>query len=239
MGQSITSLFEVGKLYSNEEIYRTLQVGNAGGVRSSVSDKGIVRRLVVMTSVPTARQRSENPYYDRIEGEVLVYTGAGREGDQLMSGPNARILQQPDDRFPIYGFMLIESRRKQQAGAKRWSFLGLLEFLRFYQEQQFDSKGKSRLAWIFELRVCTDLTSVAVDEDVQLMQAILDRSRTSGSISSDDRLVLNPTPSESDQDRAEVEAIRARLLAYEPRTFELLLQSLLIQSGFERVTVTK
>jgi len=228
-------LFEVGKLYSNEEIYRTLQVGNAGGVRSSISDKGTVRRLVVMTSVPTAHQRSENPYYDRIEGEVLVYTGAGREGDQLISGPNARILQQPNDRFPIYGFMLIESRRKQQRGAKRWSFLGLLEFLRFYQEQQFDSKGKSRLAWVFELRVCADITAVAVEHDIQLMETILDQSRVSGSVSSDDRLVLSPSPLESEQHRAVVEAIRARLLAYEPRTFELVLQSLLIQSGFERV----
>src|SRR4029078_3864897 len=105
MPDAVLGEFEIGRLYSNEEIYRSLQVGNAGGIRSSVTDEGTVRRLVVMTSVPTARQRSEHPYHDRMEGGVLVYTGAGKQGDQLISGPNLRIAQQVQDRFPIYGFM--------------------------------------------------------------------------------------------------------------------------------------
>ncbi len=122
--------FEVGKLYSNEEIFRSLGVGNAGGVRSKISDQGRVCRLVVMTSVPSARQRIENPYHDRLEENILVYTGAGRHGDQLLCGPNSRIIGQPEYRFPIYGFVLLESRRKRIADPKRWSFLGLLETIR-------------------------------------------------------------------------------------------------------------
>jgi hypothetical protein len=85
--------FEIGALYSNEEIYKSLSVGNAGGVRAKSSRNGTIERLVMMTSVPSARQLSENPYSDRIEGDTLIYTGAGREGDQTISGPNARIIE--------------------------------------------------------------------------------------------------------------------------------------------------
>ena len=90
----IHDAFRVSDLYSNEEIYKSLGVGNAGGVRVRKAANGDVERLVIFSSKPTARQLAENTYYDRTEGNVLVYTGAGKEGDQAASGVNARILQQ-------------------------------------------------------------------------------------------------------------------------------------------------
>src|SRR5438874_6912169 len=39
----------VGQLYSNEEIFKSLKVSNAGGVRLSLQDKA-VSRAVIMTS---------------------------------------------------------------------------------------------------------------------------------------------------------------------------------------------
>src|ERR1039458_3801834 len=81
-----TSLFRIGEKYTHEEVYRGLGVGNAGGIRPCIGKEGELRRLVVMTSVPTARIASENPYHDRVEGNVLVYTAAGREGNQFVSG---------------------------------------------------------------------------------------------------------------------------------------------------------
>ena len=236
---TVTS-FEVGKLYTNEEVFRSLGVGNAGGVRVCISDNGVPKRLVVMTSVPTARQRSENPYHDRLEGNILVYTGAGREGDQTISGPNARILQQPKDGFPVYGFMLMESRRKGPTGAKRWAFIGLMEYLRSYREQQIDSSANLRWAWVFEFRVCDEVKRVPIVQDLALMAGLLAESNMSGVISSEDRQIANsdaePLPSEN---RVAIERTRAQLLSYQPREFEVLLQSLLVQSGFERVTVTR
>ena len=35
--------FEIGKLYSNEEIFKTLKVANAGGIRLSIQDKEWLR----------------------------------------------------------------------------------------------------------------------------------------------------------------------------------------------------
>ena len=95
-------VFEVDQLYSNQELYASLGVGNAGGVRSKVRSGGTVERLVVLSSVPEARYRNENPYHDRLENDILIYTGAGKTGEQSISGPNARITQQLDHDFPIY-----------------------------------------------------------------------------------------------------------------------------------------
>jgi hypothetical protein len=91
-----TSLFRIGEKYTHEEVYRGLGVGNAGGIRPCIGKEGELRRLVVMTSVPTARIASENPYHDRVEGNVLVYTAAGREGNQFVSGMNKRLVEQLD-----------------------------------------------------------------------------------------------------------------------------------------------
>lgn len=135
--------FCVGKEYSIAEVQSALGVGNAGGVRVCLEDSQ-VKRMVLLTSVPSARQATENPYHDRTEGDILIYTGAGREGDQLLSGINKRIPQQLDARFPIYGFQLLGSRRDPSIGPKRWRFMGLLEYLRHYPEFQLDIRKSMR-----------------------------------------------------------------------------------------------
>lgn len=229
--------FEVGNLYSNEEIFRGLEVGNAGGVRVNLSPQSKVRRLVVMTSVPSARSRSENPYHDRIEGDVLVYTGAGREGDQVISGPNARLAQQIEERFPIYGFMLMESRRK--SNHKRWAFLGLLELQRYFREDQVDSNKQLRSAWVFELRVLKEPMVAGKGSEAELLAQSRRRARNSGGVTKEDRQVVNLQERERrTSELLAIEATRAKLLAYDARAFELLLESLLIRSGFEQVQVT-
>jgi hypothetical protein len=71
-------VFRVGELYSNAEIQDALEVGNAGGVRVKLGDDKSVRRVVVTTTKAKSRIQSENPYHDRIEGDILTYTGAGK-----------------------------------------------------------------------------------------------------------------------------------------------------------------
>ncbi len=92
---AILNSFRVDGLYSSEEIQAALRVGNAGGVRVAIGDDESVSRIVVMSSVSSNRQVRENPYHDRIEGDILVYTGAEREGDQSLSGVNKRLPPTP------------------------------------------------------------------------------------------------------------------------------------------------
>ncbi len=126
--------FKVDQMYSSDEIQQSLGVGNAGGVRAVIGNDDDVRRIVIMTSVPTARQARENPYHDRLEGDILVYTGAGREGEQSLAGVNKRLPQQLRNGFPMYCFLIVGSRRDPTIGPRRWQFLGLLEFLRHYPD---------------------------------------------------------------------------------------------------------
>ena len=232
--------FEIGELYSNEEIYRSLSVGNAGGVRAKTDQLGKVERLVVMTSVPSARQSGENPYHDRIEGDILIYTGAGREGDQTVSGPNARIVEQANTLFPIYGFILMGSRRDLKLTKKRWAFLGLLEYLRCYRERQIGANGEWRNAWLFELRIHSGISPIKKVDDNRIMADVLASRRSEVD---QEREVINPAASEKTSSRGKdyalLESVRRRLLSYEPRQFEHFLCDLLSQSGFQKVEVTR
>jgi hypothetical protein len=196
-----------------------------------------------MTSVPNARQAKENPYHDRIEGEILVYTGAGREGDQTLAGVNKRIPQQLSAPFPIYGFIILSSRRDRAVGHKRWQFLGLLEYLRHYQETQVDARGQLRQAWIFEFRMHAKPELVPVEHDDVISSQLIAEARKRFRSEVEDREIVSASAEASSESEREVatriEEVRSRLLGVAPERFEHLIKDLLAKSGFEQVSVTK
>jgi hypothetical protein len=230
--------FDVGNLYSAEEIQKRLEVGNAGGIRVSLDNKRHVRRVVLLTAAPTAKIERENPYHDRIEGDVLVYSAAGLHGDQTLGGANKRLSTQPDTQFPIYGFRLNESRRK--AGVKRWEFLGLLQFLRLYPENQIDRVGLLRKTWLFELRVCTEVANVPIAKEKALMCAAFSAFKFDAKC--EERADTEQSVESSTDNRLNAEAVervRAKIFALDPRGFELLVQYALERTGFVDVSVTR
>lgn len=237
-------IFRVGDLYSSEEIQEGLRVGNAGGVRVSAADNRVVSRVVVMTSLLSNRQVKENPYHDRIEGDVLIYTGAGREGDQSLSGVNRRLPQQLTLEFPIYGFEIIGSRRNKSLGPKRWRFLGLLQYLRHYLSTQLDAQGLLRQVWVFEFRIHREPSVVPVSNDSEISRQVIAAGKDGGDADVDDREIVTENFPEDEaarqRERATViESLRGRLLAVSPQRFEHLIKELLQRTGFERVDVTK
>ncbi len=236
--------FRIGDLYSNDEIRHALAVGNAGGVRISLDGQKAVRRVVVTTSLPSIKIANENPYHDRIEGDVLVYTGAGREGDQTLGGVNQRLPQQLGADFPIYGFQMIGSRRDPTGDPKRWRFLGLLEYLRHYTEQQIDVGKELRQVWIFEFRILSVPIEIEVANDFPQSQVALSISRQQNAAQPNDRELGTASDSAAvrvgDQfDLTELEEVRRRFLSLSPEEFEHGLRNVLVASGFERVSVTK
>jgi len=234
--------FAVGECYSSADIQASLKVGNAGGVRLCLQPDGKVGRLVVMTSVPGVRQAKENPYHDRMEGSVLVYTGAGREGDQTLGGINKRLPHQLESDFPIYGFLQIGSRRNPNLGPKRWRFLGLLEYLRHYPETQLDVRSQLRRVWLFEFRIHSEPAGVDVSQDFLLSASLLRVARERDRGTAEDREVVAPVTAvalDTAADAAEVEVVRARLLSMPPERFEHVIKEVLQRTGFDRVAVTK
>lgn len=234
--------FRVGETYTHEEVYRGLKVGNAGGIRPCIGDDGEVRRLVVMTSEPSARILRENPYHDRVEGNVLVYTAAGREGQQGFSGINRRLLDQTNTQFPIYAFTNIGNRRDTKLGSRRWRFLGLLQFLRHFSEKQMDARSEQRQALVFELFIHTDPAEVPPLHDREIFTQIY---RDRGAIGSNDDaerdvvVSASAMPLAAPLDSGIAESIRRSLLAVTPERFEHVVKDALTATGFERVSVTR
>lgn len=197
-----------------------------------------------MTSVLTNKQIRENPYHDRIEGDILVYTGAGREGDQSLAGVNKRLPEQLSLNFPIYGFEIIGARRDKSLGSKRWRFLGLLEYLRHYPSNQIDTKGQLRRVWLFEFHIHREPNVIPPEVDSAISRQVLTADRMKERNDTNDREVVTEDISENDlalqrERAAAIEVVRGRLLAVSPQRFEHLIKDLLLRTGFERVDVTR
>ncbi len=229
--------FQVGMRYSNEDIFRTLGVGNTGGVRVKRAKNGDVERIVLFTSVPSAKSFAENPYHDRIEGETLVYTGAGKTGNQQTVGVNARILQQRHRSFPIWAFQSRASRRDKSGDTARWEFLGILQLLRSRMETQVDVRREVRLVCVFEFLIHQTVTEVPI---------VLNEDETAAMFSAVDELEANEATNfiETDHvtaiaDAVAIEDVRRRLLLQEPRQFEVTVSELLRKTGFQDVELTR
>lgn len=227
----------VGQRYSNEEIFKSLKVSNAGGIRLSLHDKAVLR-AVVMTSVEDFHGAGENPYHDRLEGGVLTFTAAGKLGDQTLSGMNNRLVQQKELNFPIHGFVLTASRRDKTVGSRRWEYLGLLEYLRHYPDTQVDADGRVRTVWLFEFKIHCERQVLPLTIDGAVSAEILSASKLGVADNLDNDIVH-----ENHEQRAEtaeqIEKVRSRLLAMEPKRFEFFIKELLLHCGFLDVCVTR
>jgi hypothetical protein len=97
--------FVVGEKYTNDQIRFALNVENLGGIRPSIDANKNLNHLVILTTAEQYEKNiSENPYHDRVENNILIYTAQGRTGDQEISGRNKRILEQYTNPIPFYGF---------------------------------------------------------------------------------------------------------------------------------------
>src|ERR1019366_5819865 len=228
----------VGQLYSNEEIFKSLKVSNAGGIRLSLQDRAVLR-AAIMTSVQDFHGTGENPYHDRLEGGILTYTAAGKLGQQTLAGINSRLIEQRTSNFPIHGFVLIASRRDRSVGPKHWKYLGLLEYLRHYPDTQLDAEGKVRKVWLFEFRIHHEQQVLPLAHDAAISSQVLTASRQRLVNTSDDDEIVDESARPQTENIERIEQVRGKLLAMEPRSFELFIKDLLVHCGFLEVCVTR
>lgn len=129
--------FVVGQNYTNDQISVSLSVENLGGIRPAVDKNKDVRHIAIMTKLNGQYKNiADNPYHDRIEGDVLTYTGQGRSGNQSLTGRNKRITEQYEKPVPLFCFA--------NSARQTYAFQGLLQLLRHYHELQVDSSKKLR-----------------------------------------------------------------------------------------------
>jgi HJR/Mrr/RecB family endonuclease len=227
--------FKVGETYTNDQIRFSLDLENLGGIRPSLDPNGVVRHVAIMTAAEdSGRLSAENPYHDRIEGNILVYTAQGREGDQALTGRNKRLIEQYSVPTPFFGFTNI--------GRQTYRFLGLLELLRHYQENQADKKGVLRKVWLFEFRIHDQPDVVPIENARSISASLLAESRRNNPLGSLEREIA-PLP-EGRQETEEngpvaVEALRLRFLQFAPYDFERFIKAVLERNGFVKVSVTR
>lgn len=227
--------FRVDELYTNDQIRFSLGLENLGGIRPSVSPEKVLRHLAIMTATEeSGKLIAENPYHDRIEGDILLYTAQGREGDQQLTGRNKRLIEQYSIPVPFYGFINV--------GRQTYRFLGLLELLRHYQELQVDKTKTLRKVWLFEFQIHRQPEVVPIEQAHIISASILTESRGNFSLIQNEREVVDLT---SDEKRTvngsmplEIEELRSQFFQISPYRFEHLIKTLMELSGFSNVSVT-
>ena len=225
--------FRVGDVYTNDQVRFSLDVENLGGIRPALDERKQVRHVAIMTVSDEAGKMShENPYRDRIEGDVLTYTAQGREGEQQLTGRNKRLVEQYTVPTPFFGFINL--------GRQTYRFLGLLELLRHYQEVQADRKGDLRKVWLFEFRIHPTPEVVPVGEAATLSASILSESRRRNPLVALEREVATLAPQEEAQLQglAEMEQVRVQMLQFPPYDFEHFIKRVMEMCGFINVSVT-
>lgn len=229
----MTLEFKVGEKYTNDQIRFALNVENLGGIRPSVDASRNLNHLVILTTAEYYEKNiSENPYRDRIENNVLIYTAQGRLGDQKIIGRNKRIIEQYNAPIPFYGF--------SNEGRQTYTFLGLLELLRHFQEHQIDKNNVLRKVWVFEFLIHSEIPIVPIQNARDIVASIFRESRALHHFGAEEReVVLFETPQEAyESANYETEEIRLHLLQINPFRFELLVKDVVQSNGFTDVSVT-
>ena|SRR2546429_1123010 len=229
------TVFHVGDLYTNDQIRLSLELENLGGIRPSVDSTKKLRHLAIMTAAQeSGRSLAENPYQDRIEGDVLTYTAQGREGDQQLSGRNKRLIEQYTSPIPFYGFINV--------GRQTYRFLGLLELLRHYQEMQADARRTLRKVWLFEFRIHSRPDLVPIDQASAISASLLSESRKKNPLAEQEREIASISDDEKRIDDSpllfEIEDVRSCLFQIKPYRFEQFIKIIMEANGFCDVSVT-
>jgi hypothetical protein len=229
------TFFKVGETYTNDQIRFALDLENLGGIRPSLDSNRNIRHVAILTAAEdSGRLPTENPYHDRIEGSILIYTAQGREGDQALTGRNKRLVEQYSVPTPFFGFTNI--------GRQRYRFLGLLELLRHYQENQTDKKGNLRKVWVFEFRIHDKPEVVPLKGVAEISASLLAESRRTNPLGSSEREVA-PLPDDAGEVEgttpAERETVRVQLFQFAPYDFEHFIKLMLERTGFVKVSVTR
>lgn len=233
MDKNQTAVFEVGKTYTNDQIRFSLGVENLGGIRPSIDEKKNLRYIAIITSAEESEKRFyENPYLDRIENDVLIYTAQGRSGDQEITGRNKRLLEQYRTPIPFYGFANI--------GKQIYRFLGLLELLRHYQELQIDKQKATRKVWVFEFRIHQAPNVVPINLASEITAEFWRKSHEQSFLIEEEREIVEETEETQTftPSLVEVEDLRARLLQIPPYNFEHLVKEVMKANEFRDVFVT-
>lgn len=234
----VPEILRVGEYYSNDQIKYALEVSNLGGIRPKLKNNKL-DFIVLITSAEENKKIIRNPYADKIEGDILTYTGAGLKGDQEVSGVNKRIIEQVEKPIPILGFLKEE--------VNQYKFIGFLFLLRHYQDYQIDNQENLRTVWLFEFQIFSDIPPLKIVNFVNPFTDLYNQFKKE--LLPEDTIIdsLLPKPIEAESVMPKfdeeilksIENLKKNLLIINPYEFENLMAKLIKHTGFINVGVTK
>jgi len=230
---TVPTMFETGKYYSNDQIQYALEVANLGGIRPKLNSQNQLDFIVLITSAEENKRAIRNPYADRIEDDVLTFTGAGLKGEQEIVGVNKRLLEQINNPVPILGFVKEE--------VNKYKFIGFLFLLRHYEDYQLDNEGAMRKVLVFEFQIISEIGRISIGQFSNIFEPIY--SRLKDEVTDDDTKIENTARILETNDEIEklkdVERLKAKLMTVDPYKFEVVVSNLISHVGFSDVKVTK
>ncbi|MEK7079467.1 MAG: restriction endonuclease [Patescibacteria group bacterium] len=235
---SIPQILNVGEYYTNDQIKYAFEVANLGGIRPKLKN-GNLDFIVLITSVEKNKKIIRNPYADKIEGDILTYTGAGLKGNQEISGVNKRLLEQIKKPIPILGFL--------KEGVNQYKFIGFLFLLRHYLDYQIDNQGNLRSVFLFEFQIFSDIPSLKINDFIdpflplysQFKKAILPEDIIIDSLLTGKKEGELISPKFDEETLKSIESLKKNLLTINPYEFEILMAKLIEHTGFTEVKITK
>ncbi|MEM1563152.1 MAG: YDG/SRA domain-containing protein [Candidatus Bathyarchaeia archaeon] len=154
---------KIGDVLSNREISRIFGVCAQRGIRYNGSLKGGIRYIVLITVLrKTPEESLRNPYNDRLEDDILLYTGEGRVGNQKMVRGNLALKRQMKEGFPIFVF------EKKSPG--KYMFLGQYIVLSVHVEIQPDIEGQRREVFLYKLKRVSHSVSLNAFEKLRFLK---------------------------------------------------------------------
>ena len=127
---------KIGDKIGNKDIAELFLCSNQGGVRKSKK----TNTIVVIAKFDNCS------YKHRKDGDILYFTGMGKNGNQEMKRQNKSILQAKEEGFSLHLFELYEEKTYEYAGEVELVDQPIIE-------EQADDTGKIRDVFMFPLKV--------------------------------------------------------------------------------------
>lgn len=130
----------LGQIYTFGELKAITDCPTIRGIRYRTGSPN----LSIITSLSEAQATSQhNPYEDRFENGVLMYTGEGQKGDQKLSSGNLRLYEAITTHQPVHVFQKLQ--------VDQYLFCGLFRVIGYQTERQPGSDDFIRTVFIFKL----------------------------------------------------------------------------------------
>lgn len=152
--------FAVGATVTNQTICAAFRCGIQGGMRPS----NRTHTLIIISDHTKAL------YEDKWYGNILHYTGMGKIGDQVLTGPNRTLAQSDHNGVEVHLFEVLHPTQ--------YIYHGVVSLAdQPYQEEQADENGDMRKVWMFPVKPVTPLSidSVAYQSYTEAQQKRAER----------------------------------------------------------------